>query len=358
MAKWKEYDSKQKRTYSDGEVENVIYEYVKNKVDIKEVSREKLMYPILYHLSELRENILNWYPFKKNATVLEVGAGCGAITGMLCRMVAKVVSVDISAKRANINYIRNSQYENLEIVVGNINEIQLTESFDYIILNGVLEYAGMFTDGDSPYKTFLKRLQSYLKPEGTFFIAIENKLGIKYFAGAPEDHMNEYFTGLNGYKNSEVKTFSHKELEKLLLDCGMQKIKFYYPYPDYKFPEEIFTLESIKQYGKRRMFYLQENNFQLFDTQEVCEAFIKEDMMEKFANSFLVEASYYINDFVNDVLYVKINQDRKEDYRICTSIIKNTQGMRYVVKKALCSKAKNHIKRMAEAEKKIKNIRQ
>ena len=255
MAKWKAYKSKNKCTYSDGEVENVIYEYVKNKVDIKTLPIQEITYPIIYHLSEIRENILNWYPFKKDVVVLEVGAGCGAITGMLCRKSKKVVSVDISFKRAKINYTRNKQYENLEVIVGNVNEIEFQECFDYIILNGVLEYAEMFTEGKTPYQTFLKQLKAYLKPDGRFLIAIENKLGVKYFAGSPEDHTNEYFTGLNGYKNCPVKTFSHKEIEQLLLECGMKKIKFYYPYPDYKFPEEIFTKESIQEYGKRELFY-------------------------------------------------------------------------------------------------------
>lgn len=292
MAEWKEHNSINTSTYSDGEVENLIYEYVKNNINIKTLPIQDINYPIIYHLSEIRENILNWYPFKKNAMLLEVGAGCGAITGMLCRKVRKVISIDISPKRAKINYTRNNQYENLEVIVGNVNEIKFQESFDYIILNGVLEYAAMFTEGKTPYKTFLKQLKSYLKPDGKFLIAIENKLGIKYFSGSPEDHTNEYFIGLNGYKNCLVKTFSHKELENLLLDCGMEKIKFYYPYPDYKFPEEIFTTASIEDYGKRTFTYLQENHFQLFDIKEVCETFVKEGIMEKFANSFLVEACY------------------------------------------------------------------
>ncbi len=350
MAKWKAYKSKNKSTYSDGEIENVIYEYVKNNVDIKTLPIQEITYPIVYHLSEIRENILNWYPFNKNATILEVGAGCGAITGMLCKRAKKVVSVDISLRRSKINYTRNKKYENLDVIVGNVNEIEFQESFDYIILNGVLEYAAMFTEGQTPYQTFLKQLKSHLKQDGKFLIAIENKLGVKYFAGSPEDHTNEYFTGLNGYKNCSVKTFTQKELEQLLLACGMEKIKFYYPYPDYKFPEEIFTTDSIEQYGKRTVTYLQENHFQLFDIKEICRTFIKEGIMEKFANSFLVEATDANAFLENDILYVKVNQDRKEDYRICTSIIKNTQGFSYVVKKALNEKANKHIENMVAVE--------
>ena len=46
----------------------------------------KLKDPAVFQaFSPSRENILNWYPFKKEDVVLEVGAGMGAVTGLLCR---------------------------------------------------------------------------------------------------------------------------------------------------------------------------------------------------------------------------------------------------------------------------------
>ena len=50
-----------------------------------------------------------------------------------------------------------------------------------------------FTEGKTPYETFLKEMGGYLKPEGKLLIAIENRLGLKYFAGAPEDHTDIHF---------------------------------------------------------------------------------------------------------------------------------------------------------------------
>ena len=37
----------------------------------------------------------------------------------------------------------------------------------------------------------LQRVRSLLKPEGKLIVAIENQLGLKYFAGAPEDHLGQ-----------------------------------------------------------------------------------------------------------------------------------------------------------------------
>ena len=118
---------------------------------------------------------------------------------MLCQKAGKVTSVELSRRRAEINFARNSEKENLTIMVGNLNDMTFPENFDYVVVNGVLEYAMSFTEGETPYETFLKEMGGYLKPEGKLLIAIENRLGLKYFAGAPEDHTDIHFFGIDGY---------------------------------------------------------------------------------------------------------------------------------------------------------------
>jgi 2-polyprenyl-3-methyl-5-hydroxy-6-metoxy-1,4-benzoquinol methylase len=59
-------------------------------------------WPILYHLHPQREFILSWYPFKKDASLLEVGAGCGSITGMLCDKVNEVIANELTKERAEV----------------------------------------------------------------------------------------------------------------------------------------------------------------------------------------------------------------------------------------------------------------
>ena len=177
---------KGKDLYSDGDVEEEILEIARSGKKLEEL--EAVKFPVLYHLSRARENILNWYPFREGANVLEIGSGCGAITGLLCRRLGRVVSVELSRRRAGINYARHKDYENLEILVGNLNDIAFKETFDYVIFNGVFEYAMGFTPGEKPYETYLRSVSRLLKPDGKILVAIENRLGLKYFAGAPEDH--------------------------------------------------------------------------------------------------------------------------------------------------------------------------
>ena len=45
----------------------------------------------LLELSNLRENILNWYPFKENSRILEIEGNLGEITGVLCQNASRIV---------------------------------------------------------------------------------------------------------------------------------------------------------------------------------------------------------------------------------------------------------------------------
>ena len=274
--------------YSDGDIEETLLKMAQEGKSFEDLPEEEVSFPMIYHFSGVRENILNWYPLKKSDSVLEIGAGCGAITGMLCRKAGHVTSVELSKRRADINYARNRDKENLTIMVGNLNDMIFSEKFDYVVVNGVLEYAMSFTEGKTPYETFLQRMGAYLKPEGRLLIAIENRLGLKYFAGAPEDHTDLHFFGINGYPgNQSVRTFSKNELGELLENSGFPFLRFYYPYPDYKFPTEIFTDESLytNSYGRSYPVYT-DKTADLFAESEGVKAFEKEKILDSFVNSF------------------------------------------------------------------------
>ena len=85
-----------------------------------------------------------------------------------------------------------------------------------------------------------------LKPNGKLLIAIENKYGLKYWCGAREDHTAIPFDGLNQYILSKTaQTFSRQELADLVKNAGFENSFFYYPLPDYKFPQVIYSDEYL-----------------------------------------------------------------------------------------------------------------
>ena len=277
--------------YSDGAIEDRILEIAWSRTDFEEALMNENDWALLYHLSPIRENLLEWYDFGKGKSLLEIGAGCGALTGLFCRKAERVVAVDLSKKRSLINAARNREAENLEIIVGNFEEIRIEEKFDYVTLIGVLEYSIYYVNSPDPFTDMLKKAKSYLKPGGKLIVAIENKFGIKYWAGATEDHTGKPFDGITGYAGVDrVRTFSRKGLEKLLKDAGFGETEFYYPLPDYKLPQEIYSEKwqpkrypvsgNTPNYDRDRM--------DLFNEEKAMNELIEDGLFEQYANSFLV----------------------------------------------------------------------
>lgn len=258
-----------------------------------EVIKEACSWSILYHLSNIRGNIVEWMPIKDTDNVLEIGAGCGAITGVLAKKAGNVDCIELSRQRSLINATRNKEFDNISIFVGNFQDIEkkLQRKYDYITLIGVLEYAESYIQGEKPYHAFISLLKKHLTPDGKVIIAIENKFGLKYWAGCREDHLGTYYCGLEGYPDTHsVRTFSRDELVKMAEKCGFADVSFYYPYPDYKLPLSIYSDEYLPKAGELT------NNYRNFDGErminfnesKVFDEIIKDGKFPFFSNSFLI----------------------------------------------------------------------
>lgn len=280
--------------YCDGAIEDEILEIVQRREPVLEILKNRTDWPILYHLSDMRENLLEWYEFKENATTLEIGSGCGAITGILCEKSCKVTCIDLSLKRSQINVEKNREYDNFEIIVGNFEDIEIKEKYDYITLIGVLEYAASYIHAKRPFDEMLKKVKSYLKEDGILIIAIENKNGLKYWAGAREDHTAGFFDGIQNYIDvNMVRTFSKPEIMRLLSRNGFSDQKFYYPVPDYKLPRAVYSESHLPGMGDIRYHgaAYDRDRLKFFDEDIACDGICEDGQFEYFANSFLIFAS-------------------------------------------------------------------
>ena len=234
--------------YSDGhEVEQRIFAAIADAQDVTvlsaELSRQCTDWPFLYHLSGTRANILR--PFQdilKGADVLEVGAGCGAITRYLGECEADVVALEGSPRRAAITRLRTRDLPNVVVVSDRLDDFKGNHQFDVMTLIGVLEYANLFVSGSNPALAMLQQARAMLKPNGRLIIAIENQLGLKYFAGAPEDHVSQPMYGIEGrYEKDQPQTYGRKTLSEMLSQAGFACSEFMAPFPDYKLPVSIVT---------------------------------------------------------------------------------------------------------------------
>lgn len=337
--------------YCDGAVEDELLEIVRNfsEVEYRTIIEERKSWPILYHLSPLRENVVDWIPLKKPDKVLEIGAGCGAITGALSRKAGEVSCVELSKKRSLINANRHMECENVTIHVGNFQEIEpdLPSDYDYIFLIGVFEYAQSYIGGENPFTEFLEIIKAHLKDGGRIVIAIENKYGLKYFAGCVEDHLGSYFSGIENYgADSGVKTFSRRGLERIFRACGVEQYHFYYPYPDYKLPTSIYSDEYLPGKGElsNNVNNFDHDRMMLFDEKSAFDGIAEEGVFGIFSNSFLVVLGENF-----PTKYVKYSNDRADEYKIRTEIARNSEGIPVVAKYPLTQEAHEHIRNMQVA---------
>lgn len=347
--------------YSDGPIEDQMLEMCKEGRQEKALEEAlESNWAMVAHFLPARENIINWYPFDKEAAVLEIGSGCGAITGVLSKNAKKVVGIELSKKRSLINAYRNQAYDNIEIYVGKYEEIQLEEKFDYVVMIGVFEYAAYYTNSNEPYKTMLGQIKRMLKPGGKLLIAIENKLGLKYWCGAPEDHTGVPFEGLYNYnkknesgeqRNSKVRTFSKQELVNMFNETGFLHQRFYYPLPDYKFPNSIFSDTHLPKDDDIRSikFYYGMESELVADERILYREIIQNNCFPFFANSFLAE----ISESMLDKRYVEFalfKRDYVEKYKLATKIWNDKS----VVKQPFTLKAMEHINQIQQNTERLK----
>lgn len=238
--------------YSDGnDTEEYLLSVVTEASDVgtgsPELARKIKDWPTLYHLSPQRADLLRPFgDYLKGRSVLEIGSGCGAITRYLGETAASVVAVEGSRRRACITAARCRDLANVKPVNDNFDHFSWEGQFDVVTLIGVLEYSNLFIGGSEPTARMLERAGSFLKKDGVLIIAIENKLGSKYWAGAPEDHTGQAYYGIeNRYNSGTAITYGKEELSVLLEGAGYCGVEFLFPFPDYKLPTVILREKHL-----------------------------------------------------------------------------------------------------------------
>ncbi|MCH5258112.1 MAG: class I SAM-dependent methyltransferase [Lachnospiraceae bacterium] len=340
--------------YCDGDVEDELLDITRNysAVEYQRIIEERKSWPILYHLSAQRENIVEWLPITKDMKVLEVGSGCGAITGALARKAGEVTCIDLSRKRSRINAYRHTEADNVTIHVGNFQDVEpdLPCDYDYICLIGVFEYAQSYIQSETPYEDFLNIIKKHVKSRGHIAIAIENKFGLKYWAGCKEDHLGTYFSGLENYPDGgAVRTFTAEGLRDIAQRCGYKQAQMYYPYPDYKFMTSLYSDDRLPQIGElsANLRNFDRDRLQLFDEKKVFDTIIREKQFPLFSNSYMMLLGPALEE-----KYVKYSNDRMPEFCIKTVLREDSTG-KIIEKHPLSKEAWQHIENTARAYEKL-----
>ena len=267
----------------------------------------------LYALSDIRQNLLEWYPFNGSEQVLEAGSGYGALTGLLAERTAHVTVMDEGDENLEVNRRRNSGHSN--ITYGYKPD---GRRFDLVVILE-LGNAGL---GDT-----VAWAMDQLAEGGTILFACENSLGLRYLAGGEYD--------------GDRCALTRSQILEVFQGKGFLQVDLYYPTPDDRLPVSIYSdgylpgrgeLGAGAAYDRPRLCAM--NQEAVWDLLE------QEGDFGRFANAFLVAASMQKRE--DKMLFVKYNRTRREAFQIRTSI-SIADGKRCVEKTALNGQGSWHI---------------
>lgn len=295
--------------YNDGDdYETWVASAVRDATDVSSLSREIegqiRDWPSRYHLSHRRANLIRPLLDQVTGPVLEIGAGMGAVTRALGESGVEVVAVEGSPRRAAVCADRVRDLDNVQVVADTIQGFGVPRRFPTVVMVGVLEYSRVFgfeADGRDPVDVMLEHVVSLLEPDGTLVLAIENQLGLKYFAGFPEDHVGRRMFGVEDqYTADGVVTFGRRELGRRLSAAGLPHHDWYYPFPDYKLPTTIVAEAALDpEHGfdptplvaGTAHADFQEPAVTTMDLGQAWAPVIRNDLLRDLSSSFLVRAS-------------------------------------------------------------------
>ena len=318
-------DEKQLNEYQPTKTDRLVMDYL--EAETKDYYDEEIAqepdFQVWYQLSSLRTGLFSWYPFKEDAQVLEIGAGFGGLTGLLCSRCAGVTATERSPYRASAIARRWQQEGNLEVYAGEWSEISFGKKFDYIILTGILERVCGGTSDRRAYSAYLKKVSGLLKEDGVVLLAVDNRLGLKYFCGAKESHGREAFEGIGHYPyGTRGYSFSREEIKDIVWQAGFERMEFYYPLPDYKLPQLIYSDHYLPEPNLRERlipYYLNHNSLVAVE-QDLYHDVVENGVFPFFANSFLVECG---NVAEAEAIYAAVSTDRGRERGYATAIRKD-----------------------------------
>lgn len=231
---------------------------------------ECLFSSVRYNLEELKASILDkrqtfWkllVSLPSQGTVLELGCGWGNTAVELAQLCDKIICMDLIPDRLRFVALRLKEVgiTNVEFILGG-DSFPLPfpdASFDMVVMNGFLGYAGVLYDGHPGQiqQMILTDAHRLLKAGGCLYVGIENRFGYQYFLGKRDEYSSLRFTSLlprflahlYSYLLKQQKyygyTRSFNGYKELLSQSGFSQIKFFFPVPNYRIFNYIIPLEE------------------------------------------------------------------------------------------------------------------
>lgn len=250
---------------------------------------------------ELANNVLKWYSFRTQSSVLLVGK------------YAKVWKT----------YLKSKQ---LDVV---ISDDVPKEKFDYIIICEPMIKSTEYSEVVYEYSFILNNAKKSLKKDGHILFLVNNKFGIGLFSNKKTRAINKH-------------SLAFTDLTELVSKTKL-KSKMYYPLTDYYQTNVVFTDKYLPTTDtlNKNLEYPKCASLLLFHQNDVYRNLIEDDAnnFKQFANSYFVDLSK--DGCFDDVKYISFSSYRNKKYQLITKLTD-----KLVEKIPACSEADFQIQEM------------
>lgn len=277
------------------------------------MDKVRMNYKKFYNQIKYRTNVFEWYPFKMNSSLLYIGDS--------------PILIDFFEGK-------------FDLTVSEISEIDSIKNtlFNYVVIDGVFDVL-------DKKKESLSKVLSMMYPMGEIIILANNRLALRYFAGVKEFESDDFF----GHLKRTNLLYSKRQWESLCKDLSLN-YKFYYPYPDYLLTTQVLSDAWLTSNINLKFEDYHSFRYELFNENEALQSLIDSGDFSGFSNSFMI----VISNKQSDIVYSKISTERKDEFKICTNIVKKNEG--YIVEKvALTEKGIQHFNEINEFYKNSQN---
>lgn len=277
------------------------------------MDKVRMNYKKFYNQIKYRTNVFEWYPFKMNSSLLYIGDS--------------PILIDFFEGK-------------FDLTVSEISEIDSIKNtlFNYVVIDGVFDVL-------DKKKESLSKVLSMMYPMGEIIILANNRLALRYFAGVKEFESDDFF----GHLKRTNLLYSKRQWESLCKDLSLN-YKFYYPYPDYLLTTQVLSDAWLTSNINLKFEDYHSFRYELFNENEALQSLIDSGDFSVFSNSFMI----VISNKQSDIVYSKISTERKDEFKICTNIVKKNEG--YIVEKvALTEKGIQHFNEINEFYKNSQN---
>lgn len=270
-------------------------------------------------LSVQAEAVLAWYDFDSAWEVLEIGGDYGERTGLLCDRCGHVDSVEEDDDRRKLLKKRHIARTNLD-TYASLEELPTGKKYDLIVCVGSFERrAG--AKQELTCDQYLNQLTARLKDEGRLLLSIHNRLGLQKFCGEISEEGELPFQRINP-DNCEERLFSRKEIEDLLQASAFSNYKCYYPLPDERLTQLVYTDSHLPEWNvnERLIPYHVSNQSLVLEEHKMYKDVIENGLFPAMANCFLFECTKSDSTKLCDVEYAAISADRGPKLSYATTI--------------------------------------